>query len=121
MKDWTFTEEQDRALRCRTMDCPFFLASAIKPIPRYLMGRVPLDVIEERTFLALSIWHNHSCRSDLEESYAPEGEFIRRMVKAFAGRDLAIPEDLAAFEQDVLQTLTDYVEAPVTQRKYYVL
>lgn len=121
MENWSFSEEQRKALHIRTMDCPFFISYAIRPIPNYLAGKVPLDVLEERTFNALCLWHAHRDRETLEECYRPEGEFIRSMARAFTIHEPSNPEKLADFEQAVLAILMTYLDTPVSHRKCYVL
>jgi len=121
MEGWTFSEEQNKALYIRTMDCPFFLSAMIRPIPRFLMGLVPLNVIEERTRMAFSIWQKHRCRDSLEESYTAEGIFLHDLTEALDQFDIHTPDGLAAFEQAAETTLMAYLDKPVTNRKEYVL
>ena len=63
------------------MGCPQFLSFAIAPIPNFLQGKVPVDVISQRTLDALRIIDlgKPEVKEILAESYIQEVDFIREV------------------------------------------
>lgn len=103
------TEEMKRQYAVRLRAIPMPLNLLLAPMPRYLEGHVPDDVIQERGQNALRYWMFHQSKQDLEESYAPE---LRLML-----RILAAEQDKEA----ILQAVQDYLNEEVQPRKMYFL
>jgi hypothetical protein len=103
------TEEMKRSYAARLCGSPPPLRMMLAPIPRYLEGLVPDDVIQERGQLAFRYWLFHQSKQDLEESYSQE---LRLML-----RILAAEEDKEA----IFQAVQDYLNEEEQPRKMFFL
>lgn len=103
------TDEMKFEYRRRLGASPMPLIMALAPIPRYLEGLVPDDVIQERGQMAFNYWLFHKYKKDLEESYAPELRLVLRILSAM--------EDKEA----IFQAVQDYMNEEERPRKMYFL
>jgi len=103
------TEEMKRKYTARICAIPMPLKLLLAPMPRYLEGLVPDDVIQERGRTALRYWMFHQSKQDLEASYSQE---IRLMLQI-----LAAEEDREA----ILRAIQDYLNEEEQPRKMYFL
>lgn len=103
------TEEMKRKFSARICAIPMAVKLVLAPIPRYLEGLVPDDVIEERGQNALHYWLFHPCQKDLEASYSQEFNLALRILKA--KRD----------KEEIFQAVQDYLNQEEQKRKMYFL
>ena len=122
--------EVKQALKTRIMGCPQFLSFAIAPIPNFLQGKVPVDVISQRTLNALRIidFAKPEIKEILAESYAQEVELIRALIHALGARDVAFglndlhdAAQMEAFQQEVKAAFEAYMAQPEMERKHFIL
>ena len=115
--------EVKQALTARIMGAPLFLTFAIAPIPNFLQGKVPVDVISQRTLDALRIidFGKPEVKEILAESYIQEVDLIRDMIHAFYKKDLKDEAQLEAFRQEVRIAFEAYMALPPMERKHFIL
>ena len=116
-------EEKERKIGCRVMGCPHEIKGAIAPVPGYLYGRVPLDLLQEGMERACR-WFDRASEEDkaiLAESYQDECDVIREMNRLMKEADPATGEQEVGLMETLLRVLNDYLARPEMERKTFFL